>query len=163
MSSSDPRFLSGSVFFFIKARIVFFYSCLSLDQGRYCVSLAHSHSSISGQVWAVGGRWCDEPENERTSQIDHRCYYVSLTNNFQDSPSHIQGPQWSLSFLSQCTNFSSLVHSDRLLSLLSVPTSNQAFGERAFSVCTSQLWNTLPQAIRASDNVDIFKKRMKTH
>ena len=117
MSSSDPRFLSGSVFFFIKARIVFFYSCLSLDQGRYCVSLAHSHSSISGQVWAVGGRWCDEPENERTSQIDHRCYYVSLTNNFQDSPSHIQGPQWSLSFLSQCTNFSSLVHSDRLRSL----------------------------------------------
>ena len=48
-------------------------------------------------------------------------------------------------------------------SLLSVPTCNQAFGDRAFSVCAPQLWNKLPQAIKASDNVDIFKKRLKAH
>ena len=48
-------------------------------------------------------------------------------------------------------------------SLLTVPTSNQAFGDRAFSVCAQQLWIKLPQAIKASDNVDIFKKRLKTH
>ena len=26
-----------------------------------------------------------------------------------------------------------------------------------------QLWNTLPQLIKASDNVDLLKKRLKTH
>ena len=47
--------------------------------------------------------------------------------------------------------------------LPSVPTCNQAFGDRAFSVCAPQLWNKLPQAIKASDNVDLFKMRLKAH
>ena len=34
----------------------------------------------------------------------------------------------------------------------------------AFSVCAPQLlWITIPQVIKASDNVDLFKKRLKTH
>ena len=58
------------------------------------------------------------------------------------------------------------------MSMLSVPASNQSFGDRysqsvlnlsVLPVCASQLWNELPQAIKASDNVDPFKKRLKTH
>ena len=69
------------------------------------------------------------------------------------------------SYLSQLISPRSPTRTLRLSSesLLSVPTCNQAFGDRAFSVCAPQLWNKLPQAIKASDNVDLFKKRLKTH
>ena len=50
----------------------------------------------------------------------------------------------------------------KLRILLSVPTSNQAFGDRAFSACAPQLWNKLRQAINASDNVDMFKTQLRT-
>ena len=42
-------------------------------------------------------------------------------------------------------------------------TPNSAFGERAFSVAAPKLWNKLPFAIRNIDNVNRFKKELKTY
>ena len=69
------------------------------------------------------------------------------------------------SYLSELISSRSETRTFRLTSesSLSVATSNHAFGDRAFSVCVPQLWNTLPQVIKASDNVDSFKKRLKTN
>jgi hypothetical protein len=35
------------------------------------------------------------------------------------------------------------------------------FGDRSFSSCAPLLWNSLPQRLKQSQNVDIFKKRLK--
>jgi len=37
------------------------------------------------------------------------------------------------------------------------------FGERAFSYAEPAAWNKLPQNIRASASLNIFKQKLKTH
>ena len=37
------------------------------------------------------------------------------------------------------------------------------FGERAFSVAGPKLWNALPECLKLYDNIDIFKRSLKTH
>ena len=47
--------------------------------------------------------------------------------------------------------------------LLSVPAFNiNSYGRRAFSVAAPLLWNSLPQHIRDSGSLDIFKRQLKT-
>ena len=51
---------------------------------------------------------------------------------------------------------------DRLL--LAVPyTSTATYGDRAFAKIAPTLWNGLPIHIRKSENVSVFKTRLKTH
>ena len=38
-----------------------------------------------------------------------------------------------------------------------------SYGERAFTVCGPTLWNSLPTHLRELDNIDIFKKGLKTY
>lgn len=46
---------------------------------------------------------------------------------------------------------------------LHVPKSvTKTLGERAFSVCAPQIWNSLPSSITNSDNIDNFKSQLKT-
>ena len=48
--------------------------------------------------------------------------------------------------------------------LLVIPKSKQVtYGDRAFSNAAPRLWNPLPDHVKRSDNVDIFKCRLKTH
>ena len=47
--------------------------------------------------------------------------------------------------------------------LLMEHTPNSTFGERAFSVAAPKLWNKLPFAIRNIDNINSFKKELKTY
>ena len=37
------------------------------------------------------------------------------------------------------------------------------YGDRAFSICTPQLWNILPDNVKNSPTLDIFKKKLKTY
>ena len=37
------------------------------------------------------------------------------------------------------------------------------YGDRAFSVCAPRLWNMLPNNVKTSPNLDIFKKNLKTY
>ena len=41
--------------------------------------------------------------------------------------------------------------------------SKSSYGDRAFIACSAKLWNNLPEAIRTSASVEIFKGRLKTH
>ena len=48
--------------------------------------------------------------------------------------------------------------------LLSVPRSRlKTYGDRAFSICGPKLWNSLPDEVRLSETVGVFKTRLKTH
>jgi hypothetical protein len=46
---------------------------------------------------------------------------------------------------------------------LFVPRTRTEFGKRAFSVSAPLIWNSLPVAVRTSDSVSSFKRRLKTH
>ena len=46
--------------------------------------------------------------------------------------------------------------------LLEVPRVKLSRSERSFAVAAPKLWNTLPQEIKNSTSVTIFKKRLKT-
>ena len=48
--------------------------------------------------------------------------------------------------------------------LLNVPKHKlKSYGSRAFSVSGPVLWNSLPYDIKSSENIEIFKKKLKTH
>ena len=47
--------------------------------------------------------------------------------------------------------------------LLVPKTKTKTLGERAFSVCAPQLWNSLPSSITVIDNIGQFKTALKTH
>ena len=51
--------------------------------------------------------------------------------------------------------------SKRLLTIPSVKLVN--YGERSFSYAAPKLWNALPEYIRKSETLPIFKTRLKTH
>ena len=40
---------------------------------------------------------------------------------------------------------------------------NKTYGWRAFNVCAPLLWNELPLFLRQSENINIFKRNLKTH
>ena len=49
-------------------------------------------------------------------------------------------------------------------SILKVPsTSRKTFADRSFSVCGPKVWNALPCHIRTCDDIDNFRKLLKTH
>ena len=45
---------------------------------------------------------------------------------------------------------------------LYVPRTRLLFGERAFRVTASKMWNQLPYDVRSIDNTNTFKKKLKT-
>lgn len=47
--------------------------------------------------------------------------------------------------------------------LLVVPKSKTKFGDRAFSRAAPFLWNSLPEAVKSSQNTAAFKNSLKTH
>ena len=47
--------------------------------------------------------------------------------------------------------------------LLNVPRINNSYGQRAFSVAASKLWNDIPAHIRSSTSLATFKTKLKTH
>ena len=54
-----------------------------------------------------------------------------------------------------------LRHNEELFRL-EMPRSNSENGFRAFEKCAPRLFNSLPYNVRASQNVEIFRKRLKT-
>ena len=56
---------------------------------------------------------------------------------------------------------SRLLHSC-FANLLTVPPHKLTFGSRAFRVAAPTIWNSLPEDIRSSDSLAIFRRRLKT-
>ena len=47
---------------------------------------------------------------------------------------------------------------------LDIPrTRTTSYGDRAFSVCAPELWNSLPDEIRFETKLSVFKTKLKTH
>jgi len=46
---------------------------------------------------------------------------------------------------------------------ITVTRTRTKFGDRAFSVAGPVIWNSIPESIRAVDNVHTFKRLLKTH
>ena len=55
-----------------------------------------------------------------------------------------------------------LRHNEELYRL-EMPRSNFENGFRAFEKCAPRLFNKLPYNVRASPNVEVFRKRLKTY
>ena len=50
------------------------------------------------------------------------------------------------------------------LSLLRKPKSRTVtYGDRSFAVCSPTIWNALPLSVRQIDDLDAFKKELKTY
>src|SRR5260221_13152444 len=49
------------------------------------------------------------------------------------------------------------------LGLLTKPTSRTTIGSRRFASAAPDVWNILPQNVRAAHSIDCFKSRLKTH
>ena len=47
--------------------------------------------------------------------------------------------------------------------LLTVPPHKLTFGSRAFRVAAPTIWNSLPDDIRSSNSLAVFRRRLKTH
>jgi hypothetical protein len=44
-----------------------------------------------------------------------------------------------------------------------IPRTRTKFGERAFSVSGPAIWDSLPESLRSSSIINIFKSRLKTY
>jgi len=76
--------------------------------------------------------------NARTSASPH--YLSSLINNYQPSRS--------------------LRSSNR--HLLDVPRSKSVFSSRGFRIAGPQIWNSLPDSVRQSETIGVFRSKLKT-
>ena len=57
-----------------------------------------------------------------------------------------------------------LLRSNSLKHMLDIPVTNRVtFGDRAFSVHASKLWNDLPCELKDIKDINKFKKELKTH
>ena len=74
---------------------------------------------------------------------------------------HGGGPVYLASLLKEYCLSRALRSSNKLL--LKEPRSKKKYGDRAFSVAGPKLWNALPEDLRNSCSVNIFKKHLKTH
>lgn len=71
-------------------------------------------------------------------------------------------PQYLASSLNQHVPSRSL-RSGLSYKLLTVPRTTSQAGDRAFSTIGPKLWNSLPDDIKRSTSVELFKQRLKTH
>lgn len=55
------------------------------------------------------------------------------------------------------------LRSSRDSMLLQLPRTSSRLGERAFSVAAPTIWNSLPIELRMEENLESFKKKLKTH
>ena len=63
----------------------------------------------------------------------------------------------------QLYNLYSKLRSSYAFRLCHVNYNLKSYGSRAFAVSAPELWNKLPVDIRSCDNLNLFKRKLKTH
>ena len=92
--------------------------------------------------------------------VKSRIQFKTLLLTYQSL--HGRSPSYLSDLLVQHVPTRSLRSSNQ--NLLKVPKSNsKQFGDRCFSVVAPKAWNALPDDIKSSSTVDMFKKKLKTH
>jgi hypothetical protein len=91
--------------------------------------------------------------------IKYRVQFKLLTLTYKAL--HGEGPVYIKDMLTPYNPSRTLRSDSRLL--LEVPRSRTKAGDRAFSVASPKLWNSLPLALRQATSTDAFKGQLKTH
>ena len=76
---------------------------------------------------------------------------------------HGFAPGYIARMLQRCTSSRYSLRSNSACVLMVPRFRCDTFGKRAFAVAGPMLWNSLPQAIRSCDDVDAFKRDLKTY
>ena len=76
---------------------------------------------------------------------------------------HGMAPDYIASMLKKCTSTRYSLRSNYACVLMVPKFHCDTFGKRAFAVAGPMLWNSLPQTIRSCDDVDSFKRDLKTY
>ena len=75
---------------------------------------------------------------------------------------HGEGPEYLTELLTPYTPHRTLRSADR--HLLCVPkTRLKTYGDRSFAKCAPTLWNSLPETVKSSQTLSIFKAALKAH
>ena len=91
--------------------------------------------------------------------ISHRIQYKVLCLTYKGQNG--LAPEYIKDMLCSYAPIRRLRSSDQ--KLLTVPSTNLAYGKRSFSVAAPRLWNSLPLSIRTCDTYNVFRKNLKTH
>ena len=75
---------------------------------------------------------------------------------------HDEAPTYINDLLKPKKSKYSLRSSNRI-NLQEQPSKLKNYGDRAFSICTPRLWNILPENVKNSLTLAIFKKKLKTY
>ena len=71
-------------------------------------------------------------------------------------------PEYLRNLMTRCPQTIHTVRSNNIMDRLVIPkTLRKTFTSRSFSVMGPVLWNSLPNCVKDSGNIDIFKKRLK--
>jgi len=90
-----------------------------------------------------------------------RIKYKILTLTYKAQ--HDQTPLYIKSMLELYTPRRALRSQDNTMTLVQPRSETVSYGDRCFSVCAPQLWNSLPVTLRQSNNFVSFKKFIKTY
>ena len=72
-------------------------------------------------------------------------------------------PDYLRNLLVRCPQTTCTLKSNDIIDWLVIPqTLRKAFASRSFSVMGLELWNRLPNNVKDSGNIDLFKKKLKT-
>jgi hypothetical protein len=88
-------------------------------------------------------------------RIDYKLALITYKARTTSTPAH-------LASVLQLNDTERVLRSSAAPTLF-VPRTRTEFGKRAFSVSAPLIWNSLPVAVRTSDSVSSFKRRLKTH
>ena len=111
--------------------------------------------AIFGGLTCAGALVTKLLETKVSQSIDHFTFisYKALNG---------LAPDYITDLLDRYVPTRSLWSSDHRELLLKVPsTNNVSFGDRAFSVATPKLWNSVPYEIRSSDYLNQFKSKLR--
>ena len=74
-----------------------------------------------------------------------------------------EAPEYLMNLLVRCNEWTHNLRSSNIKDRLVIPrTVRQTFAARSFSILGPTLWNKLPNHIKNSNSLDIFKKNLKT-
>ena len=76
---------------------------------------------------------------------------------------HQQSPIYIQDLIRRYTTSRTLQSSSDAFRLCHVNHNLKSYGSRAFAVSAPELWNKLPIDIRNCDNLNVFKRKLKTH
>jgi len=109
---------------------------------------AHQYDHVQPMLWSL--HWLRVPE-----RISFRLVYRYL---------HGSAPGYLASDLQRVSDFGARrrLHSSTTSALVAPRTVCATIGDRAFPAAAASVWNSLPEIVRSSPSLPVFRSRLKT-